>query len=61
MFFKCDMPSLAAPQPDKVDTLSLEGELVCFDAIPCLLTADELNRKCEEQFAVIWNGLNIPF
>lgn len=52
------MTSLAALQPDKADTLSLEGEVIRFESIPCLLTADELDQKCEEQFAVIWNGIN---
>ena len=40
------------------DALSLEGDAIVFTSVPCLLTADELADKCDEQFEVIWNGLN---
>lgn len=40
------------------DALSENGDAIKFDLISCLLTAEELDDKCEEQYEVIWNGLN---
>ena len=31
-----------------------------FKPVSCLLTVEELDQKCDEQFSVIWNGPNSP-
>ena len=31
-----------------------------FKPVSCLLAADELDEKCDEQFGVTWNGANVP-
>ena len=54
------MPTLASIKPSNADTVILDAESIHFVSIPCLLTADELDEKCEEQFTVIWNGINKP-
>jgi hypothetical protein len=35
-----------------------DDQFVNFESIPCLLTVEELDQKCDEQFIVTWNGPN---
>ena len=34
--------------------------IAVFKPVSCLLTSDELDGKCDEQFSVILNGVNVP-
>ena len=33
-------------------------DIVKFKLVSCLLTAEELDQKCDELLSVIWNGAN---
>ena len=35
-----------------------EQDVVEFKLVSCLLTAEELDQKCDELLSVIWNGAN---
>lgn len=52
------VPQAAQSCPGLVDHVAIEGDQLVFSQVNCLLTDEELSGKCEEQFAVIWNGIN---
>lgn len=43
---------------DFSDAIAHEAEMATFELVPCLLTEERLIQKCEEQFSIIWNGMN---
>lgn len=54
-------PDRSAPLAHGIDCSDAdahEAEMATFELVPCLLTEEQLNQKCDEQFSIIWNGMN---
>ena len=53
------MEKNSGPRKNENQSTKQQAKAV-FKPVSCLLTADELDEKCDEQFSVIWNGANVP-
>ncbi|MFM7314367.1 MAG: hypothetical protein ACKO0M_14595 [Cyanobium sp.] len=54
------MTPSAMAQSSEIQPPALGGDAINFTPIPCLLTVEELDEKRDEQFTIIWNGINTP-
>lgn len=58
------VPSVSAMTPITAEktalahSLTTDGDAIKFSTVSCLLTAEELDGKCVEQFEATWNGPN---
>ena len=46
------------PKTLETNTSVEKSSEILFESVPCLLTVEELEEKIDEQFTVIWNGIN---